>query len=463
MTNTATYNDTHPAAVENGGDQHAREALPSQVDWKQIYKPLGLIIGFFLVFFFLPLETPRVADSVLEAIALAKWYAREHVLLCLVPAFFIAGAIGVFVSQGAVMKYLGAGAHKILSYGVASVSGSILAVCSCTVLPLFAGIWKRGAGLGPAIAFLYSGPAINVLAIILTARILGPELGAARAVGAVVFSIIIGLILHLLYRKEERAKAAAAMFMPEPEVQRPLWQNVLFFAAMVGLLIFATWGRPEQAGSFWDRVFSVKWYITGGFALVLGVMLVSWMKVRLFKLILAAALVALLAVAFPHEPLIAFSAGIVAFVVLLTTTRGESETWFLSSWDFAKQILPLLLAGVLVAGFLLGRPGAEGLIPSRWVSGLVGGNSLWANLFASVVGAFMYFATLTEVPILQGLLGAGMGKGPALALLLAGPALSLPNMLVIRSVLGTQKTIVFVSLVVVMATISGMIFGTFFA
>ncbi|MBW1956827.1 MAG: permease, partial [Deltaproteobacteria bacterium] len=399
------------------------------MDWKVIWKPLTLITAVFLVFFFLPVERPRFTQSVFEALALTKWYAQEHVLLCLVPAFFIAGAIGVFVSQGAVMKYLGAGAHKILSYGVASVSGSILAVCSCTVLPLFAGIWKRGAGLGPAIAFLYSGPAINVLAIILTARILGPELGAARAVGAVVFSIIIGLILHFLYRKEEQAKADAAMFMPEPEVQRPLWQNALFFAAMVGLLIFATWGRPAQAGSFWDQIFSVKWYLTGGFALVLGGMLVFWMKVRLFKLILAAALVAVLAVVFPHEPLIAFSGGIIAFVMLLTTTRGESETWFLSSWDFAKQILPLLLAGVLVAGFLLGRPGAEGLIPSRWVSGLVGGNSLWANLFASVVGAFMYFATLTEVPILQGLLGAGMGKGPALALLLAGPALSLPNML----------------------------------
>lgn len=463
MNNTATYNDTHPAAVEGGSDEDAREAVLNQVDWKVIWKPLTLIAAVFLVFFFLPVERPRFTQSILEALALTKWYAQEHVLLCLVPAFFIAGAIGVFVSQGAVMKYLGAGAHKILSYGVASVSGSILAVCSCTVLPLFAGIWKRGAGLGPAIAFLYSGPAINVLAIILTARILGPELGAARAVGAVVFSIIIGLILHLLYRKEEQAKAAAAMFMPESEVQRPLWQNALFFAAMVGLLIFATWGKPAQAGSFWDKVFSVKWYLTGGFALVLGGMLVFWMKVRLFKLILAAALVAVLAVVFPHAPLIAFSGGIIAFVMLLTTTRGESETWFLSSWDFAKQILPLLLAGVLVAGFLLGRPGAEGLIPSRWVSGLVGGNSLWANLFASVVGAFMYFATLTEVPILQGLLGAGMGKGPALALLLAGPALSLPNMLVIRSVLGTQKTVVFITLVVVMATISGMIFGTFFA
>jgi uncharacterized membrane protein YraQ (UPF0718 family) len=399
---------------------------------------------------------------VIEALALARWYAREHVLLCLVPAFFIAGAVAVFVSQGAVMKYLGAGASKMLSYGVASVSGSILAVCSCTILPLFAGIWKRGAGLGPAIAFLYSGPAINVLAIILTARILGPEIGIARAVGAIVFSIVIGLCMHLMFRKEEAAKAAAAIHMPEPEVERPLWQTVLLFVAMVGLLVSATWGRPDQAGSLWAAVFGVKWMLTGGFAVGLGIMMVRWMGVKRYKLIVAGMVVLILALAFPSQPLLAFSAGMIAFVSLLTTTRGETESWFTASWDFAKQILPLLLAGVLVAGLLLGQPGSEGLIPSGWISGLVGGNSLWANLFASVVGAFMYFATLTEVPILQGLIGAGMGKGPALALLLAGPALSLPNMLVIRSVMGTRKTMAFVALVVVMATISGLIFGHFF-
>jgi len=435
---------------------------PSQIDWKSIWKPLSLISGVFLLFFFLPIDSARFTNSVNESLALAKWYAQEHVLLCLVPAFFIAGAIAVFVSQGAVMKYLGAGASKILSYGVASVSGSILAVCSCTVLPLFAGIWKRGAGLGPAIAFLYSGPAINVLAIILTARILGPELGIARAVGAVSFSVVIGVIMHLLYRKEERAKAEAALHMPAPEVERPLWQNMLFFGAMVGLLIAATWGKPSQASGFWHAVFSVKWMLTGLFAVALGAMMVFWMGVKIYKLAIAAIVVLALALAFPNQPLVAFSAGIVAFVILMTTTRGETETWFLSTWDFAKQILPLLLAGVLVAGLLLGRPGSEGLIPSKWVSGLVGGNSLWANLFASVVGAFMYFATLTEVPILQGLIGAGMGKGPALALLLAGPALSLPNMLVIRSVMGTRKTVAFVSLVIVMATLSGLIFGAFF-
>jgi hypothetical protein len=432
---------------------------PSIVDWKSIGKPLALIGGAFLIFFFLPLESTRFSNSIYEALALTRWYAREHVLLCLVPAFFIAGAIAVFVSQAAVMKYLGAGAHKVLSYGVASVSGSVLAVCSCTVLPLFAGIWQRGAGLGPAVAFLYSGPAVNVLAIILTARILGPEIGLARAVGAILFSIVIGLFMHLVYRKEEKAKAESAMHLPAPEVERPLWQNTLFFGVLVLLLIFATWGKPDHTSGFWHAVFSVKWWLTGVLASLLGGMMIRWMGVKTVKVVLAAVIVLILALAFPHKPLIAFSAGIIAFVLLLTTTRGETETWFVSSWDFTKQIAPLLLTGVLVAGFLLGRPGFEGLIPSQWVSNLVGGNSFASNLFASLVGAFMYFATLTEVPILQGLIGAGMGKGPALALLLAGPALSLPNMLVIRSVIGTGKTIVFVSLVVVMASISGLIFG----
>jgi uncharacterized membrane protein YraQ (UPF0718 family) len=439
------------------------EPPESLVDWKSIWKPLGIIAGVFVTFFWLPIDNGRFSGAVIESLALAKWYAREHVLLCLVPAFFIAGAISVFVSQAAVMKYLGAGAKKVLSYGVASVSGTILAVCSCTVLPLFAGIWKRGAGLGPAIAFLYSGPAINILAIVLTARILGPELGLARAVGAVVFSIVIGLIMHLLFRKEEQAKAEAALHMPEAEVERPLWQNVVYFAVMVGILVSATWGQPAEPTGVWHAIYSVKWLMTGFFAIALGVLLVKWFHVKTYKVVAATAAVLALAVIFPHEPLIAFSAGIIALVVLTTTTRGETESWFLSTWDFAKQILPLLFAGVLVAGLLLGRPGSEGLISSKWVSSLVGGNSLGANLFASVAGAFMYFATLTEVPILQGLLGAGMGKGPALALLLAGPALSLPNMLVIRSVMGTKKTVAFVSLVVVMATISGMIFGHFFA
>ncbi len=461
MGRTAIKNSTN-VALQESAEIVKEEVQPSLIDWGTIWKPLVLIVGIFLVFFWLPVGNTRFTGAVIESLALAKWYAREHVILCLVPAFFIAGAIACFVSQAAVMKYLGAGAKKVLAYGVASVSGSILAVCSCTVLPIFAGIWKRGAGLGPAIAFLYSGPAINVLAIVLTARVLGLAMGTARAVGAVIFSIVIGLIMHFIFIKEEDAKVQAALHMPEPEVERPLWQNVLYFATMVFILISATWGKPADPSGLWNAIYSVKWLMTGIFAAILGVLLMVWFKVKAHKVALAGAAVLVLALLFPHEPLIAFSAGIIGLVWMITTTRGETENWFLSSWDFTKQIMPLLFAGVLVAGLLLGRPGSQGLISSRWVSSLVGGNSLGANLFASLAGAFMYFATLTEVPILQGLIGSGMGNGPALALLLAGPALSLPNMLVIRSVLGTKKTIAYIILVVIMATISGMIFGHYF-
>ncbi|HDL90434.1 MAG TPA: hypothetical protein ENG14_05975 [Thermodesulforhabdus norvegica] len=452
----------HEATQDELFDEVNVEEPESQINWGEIWKPMTVLIAAFLVFFWLPMESERFRNSILESLALARWYAREHVLLCLVPAFFIAGAISCFVSQAAVMKYLGAGAKKVVAYGVASVSGTILAVCSCTVLPLFAGIWRRGAGLGPAIAFLYSGPAINILAIVLTARVLGLQIGVARAIGAVIFSIVIGLAMHFLFYQEEKRKAEAAMHLPPPEVERPLWQNIIYFASMVGVLIFATWGKPAQPIGFWNAVYQMKWWLTSVFALLLGVLLVLWFRVKAYKVVLSIIVIAALAFTFPHEPLIPFSAGIICLSICLTTTRGETETWFLATWDFAKLILPLLFGGVLVAGLLLGRPGYEGLIPSRWVSGLVGGNSLAANLFASVVGAFMYFATLTEVPILQGLLGAGMGKGPALALLLAGPALSLPNMLVIRSVMGTKKTMVYVTLVVIMSTIAGIIFGSYF-
>jgi uncharacterized membrane protein YraQ (UPF0718 family) len=439
------------------------EEEESLIDWKSIWKPMALIVGVFLGFFWLPIENSRFAGAVVESLALVKWYAQEHVILCLVPAFFIAGGIACFVSQAAVMRYLGPAAKKVMAYGVASVSGTILAVCSCTILPLFAGIYQRGAGLGPATAFLYAGPAINVLAIVLTARVLGVAIGAARAGGAIIFSIVIGLLMHSIFSKEEKAKAAAAIHMPAPVVERPLWQNILYFATMVGILVFATWGKPAVEVGLWNAIYNVKWLVTGLLAALLGVILVLWFRVNAMKVVLAGVSVLILSLLFPQEPLVAFSAGIIGLTVLSTTTRGETEEWFLSSWDLAKQILPLLFAGVLVAGLLLGRPGGEGLIPEGWVSGLVGGNSLGANLFASVVGAFMYFATLTEVPILQGLLGAGMGKGPALALLLAGPALSLPNMLVIRSVIGTQKTLIFICLVVAMSTVSGLLFGRFFA
>ncbi len=432
--------------------------------WKREWKALALITGGFLASFYLPVERLAAVFAlpgpVVESLTLARWYAREHVLLCLVPAFFIAGAIGVFVSQGAVMKYLGACAKKVLAYGVASVSGTILAVCSCTVLPLFAGIYTRGAGLGPATAFLYSGPAINVLAIILTARVLGFELGVARAVGAIGFSVVIGLLMHLLFRKEEQAKAEAQAAMPEPEVARPLWQNAVFLGAMIAILVFANWSAPATASGTWYAIYSAKWYLTLLAAVLLGGVLIAWFQVGWRRVVIPGLAVAGAGLGFPAAPLVPFTAGVVGLSVATATDDGELHEWFEATWGFAKQILPLLLIGVLAAGLLLGRPGHEGMIPSRWIAAAVGGNSLFANLFASVAGAFMYFATLTEVPIAQGLLGSGMGKGPALALLLAGPALSLPSMLVIRSVMGTRKTLAFVGLVVVMATITGMLYGS---
>ena len=432
------------------------------VSWKQEWKSLLLVVLAFLGCFFLPVGNARFDNAIRESLLLVKWYAQEHVILCLVPAFFIAGAIAVFVSQASVIKYLGASANKVLAYGVASVSGTILAVCSCTVLPLFAGIYRRGAGLGPATAFLYSGPAINVLAIILTARVLGMELGVARAVGAITFSVLIGLLMHVIFRGEPSETADPQMNASQPETGRALWQTVVYMASMVGILVFVNWGRPATSIGFWHAIFAHKWMITAVFAGLFAVVLGSWFGVRWWRLIAVSVPVLACSFLFPDRPVIAFLVGVIGLSVITSTATGEMGEWFGVSWGFAKQILPLLLFGVLIAGALLGRPGEEGLIPSRWVSRLVGGNSLGANLFASVTGAFMYFATLTEVPILQGLIGSGMGKGPALALLLAGPALSLPSMLVLHSIIGFKKTAVYVSLVVVMATISGMIFGSLF-
>jgi uncharacterized membrane protein YraQ (UPF0718 family) len=432
------------------------------MDWKREWKPLAAIIAVFLACYYLPVGASRFDNAVTEALFLVQEYAREHVLLCLVPAFFIAGAIAVFVSQGAVLKYLGAKANKVLAYGVASVSGTILAVCSCTILPLFAGIYKMGAGLGPATAFLYAGPAINILAIILTARILGPEIGLARAVGAIVFSVIIGLLMHFFFRHEEMEKVVAQAAMPELDVERPLWQNMVYFAAMIGILVFANWGKPGEATGLWHGIYSYKWLITAAFSTLLGVVLMLWYGLPQWQVGLAALPVVFFALFVSEHPAIAFVAGIIGLSLIISTREDEAGEWFRESWGFAKQILPLLLFGVLIAGLLLGRPGNEGLIPADWVNRAVGGNSLAANCAASVAGAFMYFATLTEVPILQGLIANGMGKGPALALLLAGPALSLPNMLVIRKIMGTKKTAVFVLLVIVMATISGLIYGKLF-
>ncbi|MDP1569284.1 MAG: permease [Vicinamibacterales bacterium] len=429
------------------------------MDWRREWKWLVLGVGGFAAIFLLPVGAARFDGAVLESLHLLKWYAREHVLLCLIPAFFIAGAITVFVSQAAIMKYLGPGAHKGLAYAVGSVSGTVLAVCSCTVLPLFAGIYKRGAGLGPATAFLYSGPAINVLAIVLTARVLGWKLGLARAVGAVVFAIVIGLIMHALFRADEDARTNAIPAAPPVAPVRTLGQDVTYFAALVGILVFANWAEPSTPWGFWSDVFAIKWLVTGVLGLGLGVMLVRWFQLPAVSLAAVVLATIVAAVAVPGQPLIPFTVAIVGLSIVTSRDAGEAGEWFTASWDYARQITPLLLGGVLLAGLLLGRPGHEGLIPSEWVSRALGGNALGANVFASVAGAFMYFATLTEVPIVQGLIGSGMGQGPALALLLAGPALSLPSILVVRSVLGTAKTATYVLLVIVMATVSGLVFG----
>jgi len=376
------------------------------MEWKVEWKYLLLIIGVFLACYYLPVGTERFDNAILEAFHLVKWYAQEHVLLCLVPAFFIAGAIGVFVSQTSVMKYLGPTANKVIAYGVAAVSGTILAVCSCTILPLFSGIYRMGAGLGPACAFLYSGPAINVLAIILTARILGTEIGVARGVGAVLFSVIIGALMAFIFRSEEQEKATVQMALPEEEVKRSLLQNALYFASMVGVLVFANWGKPQEPVGVWATIYAMKWMITSGFAAALGLILIVWFKMRAWKVGLIAAPVVAFAMFFPEQPVVAFAAGFVGLSIFTSTDKDELGDWFSSSWGFAKQILPLLLFGVLIAGALLGRVGHEGLIPSEWVAKAVGGNSLLANFFASFAGAFMYFATLTEVPIVQGLIGS---------------------------------------------------------
>ena len=380
---------------------------------------LIFIVLIFAACYYVPWGNETIRQSGLEAFMMLQEYARDHVLTCLIPAFFIAGAIAVFVSQASVLKYFGATARKILSYSVASVSGTVLAVCSCTVLPLFAGIYTRGAGIGPATAFLYSGPAINVLAIVLTARILGWELGLARAIGAVIFAVITGLLMAFFFRKDDAERAMGQMYLPDQEEKgRTLGQESLFMLTLVLILVFAAFAKPAPGSSgLWHGIFASKWYVTAGLFVILGFMLKGWFQ------------------------------------------KDELSTWVESSWGFMKQIFPLLGAGVLVAGFMLGRPGHAGLIPDHYIQSLLGGNSLWANLFAALSGALMYFATLTEIPILQGLLGSGMGKGPALSLLLAGPALSLPNMLVIGGVMGIKKTAVFCTIIVILSTIAGMIYG----
>jgi uncharacterized protein len=456
------------------------EALQHASALRREWRLLAAGVAVFALVFTLPLGWPRFDGALYEALALTRWYAQEHFLLCLVPAFLIAGAIAVFISQAAVMKYLGPAAPKPAAYAMGAVSGSILAVCSCTILPLFGSIWRRGAGLGPAIAFLYSGPAINVLAVVLTATVLGAELGIARAIGAIGFSVLIGLAMHVIYRKEELARGKAPLLMPADEGGRPLWQTASYFAVLVAVLVFANWGQSKEATGAWHLVWTWKWPLTALSGACLAVMMVRWFGVRASRMAAVAlatglswlVLRAWLLPAWGHllpgygrglpwGAMLPFTVAVAGLVAVSSGRSGTDETreWIEQSWGFAKQITPLLLIGVLVAGFLLGRPGEEGLIPGRWVAELVGGNSLQANFVAALAGSLMYFATLTEIPILQGLIGNGMGQGPALALLLAGPAVSLPNMLVIRALLGTQKTLVFVGLVVVMSTLSGYVYG----
>lgn len=383
-------------------------------EWQKVSLYIFIFLGIYLT----PFNSPKVEIALLESFKMLSDYAREHVLLCLIPALFIAGAIAIFISQQAVLKYFGAKAKKWVSYSVASVSGTVLAVCSCTVLPLFAGLYMRGAGIGPAVAFLYSGPAINILAITLTAKVLGWQLGLARAVGAIVFAIVIGLIMSFLFEKEVSAEGLDIETFQE-DTKRKEWQNLLYFATLILILVFAAWAKPETTQGFWYFIYQIKWPATIALLFALAHMLRHWFA------------------------------------------KTELKDWVLETWSFTQKILPLLFFGVLVAGFLLGRPGTDGgIIPASWIASFVGGNSLFANFMAALLGSLMYFATLTEVPILQGLIGAGMGNGPALALLLAGPALSLPSMLVIHSVMGTKKTLTYIALVVIMATITGLIFGT---
>jgi uncharacterized protein len=386
-------------------------------------RKLLIVFGVFLAAYFIPWGASRILGATSEAFLMLGEYARQHVLLCLVPAMFIAGAITVFLNQQAVLRYLGPEANRFTAYGVASVSGAILAVCSCTVLPIFKGIYKKGAGLGPAVAFLYSGPAINILAIVLSAKVFGWKLGTARAVGAILFSVVIGLIMAFIFRREDKKRAAdARMFAaPDENPARSLGQMIIYMASMIGILVFVNWANSKGGNVVWDAIYSAKWWITGAFALVLVYTIIRWF------------------------------------------TKAERAEWLVATRDFSLQILPLLFGGVLVAGFLLGRPGHDALIPSAWIGGLLGGNSLFANFFAAFSGALMYFATLTEIPIVQGLLGAGMGQGPALALLLAGPSLSLPSILVIAGELGWKKTLTYVGLVVVLSTAAGMAYGTFVA
>ncbi len=430
------------------------------------WKILAAFVAVFAGAYWLPLSNPKVENAILEAFKMLQWYARNHTLACVVPALFIAGAIVTFLNKQTVLKHLGPQAGKAEAYSVASVSGTILAVCSCSVLPMFAGIYRVGAGLGPAAAFLYAGPAINILAVFLTARVLGFQLGLARAVGAIVFGIVIGVLMALIFRQGERERMAA---MPQPEAdekpRRALWQTVVYFAAMMAFLVFSDWYNPGNVT------------VTRADGEVISAVLLQETRDEIViqveqqadgravgeKLTLAKSEVASIAEAtgwvmtvFRYKWHLAALMGLaVLWMVRRWFDREELAEWMANTWDFTKLLVPLLFGGVFAVGFL------GELIPQEQVVAWVGDNSLLSNLAASVVGCLFYFATLTEIPILQALLENGMAQGPALALLLAGPALSLPSLLVIRSVIGAKKTAVFTALVIVMATGVGMAYGTF--
>ncbi len=356
-------------------------------------------MGMFSVFYFMPVGSGWMDNALLSGFALLHEYVELHVLTCIVPAFFIAGAIAVFIKKQAVLNYLGGKAKPYVSYPIASVSGIVLAVCSCTILPLFAGIYKRGAGLGPAIAFLYSGPAINIAAIFLTASVLGFEIGLARAVAAVALAGLVGLTMAFIFR-EKSAKQEIKM---QEETGQKISKTIvgLFFASLVGILVVN--------GLQID--FTIKWVLMG---------------------------------------LLALTTAVIVLLKFRTETRNK---WFSETWSISKLLIPYLFIGVFLVGFI------EPLIPEQVIVQLVGSNNIQANLLAALFGAFMYFSTLTEVPIMQTLIAKGMHQGPVLTLLLAGPSLSLPAMLVIRSVLGNKKTVAYIAIVIVYSSIAGLIFG----
>jgi uncharacterized membrane protein YraQ (UPF0718 family) len=433
---------------------------------KRELKIFASLAGIFLVAYFLPLSNPKIQDAIQESFRLLQWYARNHTLPCVVPALFIAGAIITFLSQSSVMRYLGPKANPVLAYGVASVAGCVLAVCSCSVLPMFAGIYRLGAGLGPASAFLYSGPAINILAIFLTARVLGFPIGVGRAVGSVAFSVVIGLLMAVIFRKGERAKTEAALQMPEPEKpRRHISKTALFLAFMILFLIFSDWYNPGNVIVRTSDGRQFKAVIIHETKDAVRFQLEEDLNENKFgdKITLSKTEIAdmqeqkTLIIAILHIKW--YLAGLIGLLVVLMAwrwyERDELSQWMHNTWDFAKLLVPLLYGGVFIVGFV------SVLLPEKQVAQWVGDNSLRSNLVASVVGAFWYFATLTEIPITQALMKLGMHNGPVMALLLAGPALSLPSILVIRKFMGNVKTTVFVLLVIVMSTIVGMFFGAF--